>query len=70
MFEILYQDEIGKRWTSDYLFETLSDAKEYLKNKGFTENNRIFERENYNWSTYTKALITHKDIFGGQSTCR
>ena len=57
MFIITYDDQVGNRWNCEYVFENFGDAKNFLIENGFIENNRIFVRENYNWITYQKAII-------------
>jgi hypothetical protein len=63
LFTITYEDEVYKRWNSDYVFEDLEDVKDYLKDQGFIENNRIFQRKDYNWSNYVKAYIKPLTVY-------
>lgn len=58
MFQITFEDETNKQWHCEYVFDSFDDAKEYLKNRGFTERNRLFERFGYNWVYYTLAYIS------------
>lgn len=59
MFVIMFENEAGIRRVHENGFKNFDDAKQYLKDEGFVENNRLFERENYNWITFGKAFITH-----------
>jgi hypothetical protein len=70
MFEITFEDEIHRRWSSEFIFRSLDEAKNYLLSKGFIERNRLFYREKYNWSIYLKAYIMSKKIYdeGGNLT--
>lgn len=68
MFIIIYDDQVGNRWNCEYVFENFDDAKNFLIENGFVENNRIFIRENYNWITYQKAIINPvTTIYDGNS---
>lgn len=58
MFIITFENEKYKQWSCEYLFNHFNDAKDFLKEKGFIEKNRLFERKDYNWSKYVKAYIT------------
>jgi len=42
MYTILYENKYNKQYCSDYCFNELSEAKDHLESKGYTENNRIF----------------------------
>ncbi len=63
MFAITYVDEIHSQWNDEYLFNKFEDAKQYLIDKGFIENNRVFEREELSWITYRKAYINPMKLY-------
>lgn len=63
MFEVTFEDELHRQWSSEFIFYNVEDAKEYLLDKGFIEKNRIFERKHYNWSVFLKAYISPKKIY-------
>lgn len=65
MFEITFEDQIHRHWSSGFVFEHFADAKDYLIKQGFIEKNRLFVRENYNWSLYLKAYISPVKIYVG-----
>lgn len=63
MFAITFEDEVYNQWSCEYVFNNFEDAKNYLISQGFIEKNRIFERKNYNWSSYLKAYITPRKVY-------
>lgn len=63
MFDITFEDEFNRQWSSEFVFYTYDDAKSYLLDRGFTENNRLFERGSYNWSKGLKAYISPLKIY-------
>ncbi len=63
MFAITYVDKVHSRWNDEYLFNKFEDAKQYLIDKGFIENNRVFEKEEFPWITYRKAYINPMKIY-------
>ena len=63
MFVIMFENEVHKQWSCEYIFNELSDAKKYLINQGFLEKNRLFIRENYRWSKYVKAYIAPRKLY-------
>jgi hypothetical protein len=65
MFTITFEDEIHRQWECEFLFTTFKEAKKYLTDQDFVEKNRLYYRENYNWSKYLKAYIIPKKIYKG-----
>lgn len=63
MFSITFEDEVYRQWEFEAIFLTFNEAKKYLINQGFVEKNRLFYRENYNWSKYLKAYITPRKVY-------
>lgn len=63
MFGITFENEIYKQWSCEYVFNSFDDAKDFLKEQGFIEKNRLFYRENYNWSEYIKAYISPRKVY-------
>lgn len=63
MFIITFEDETHIRWSYEYVFEDIEDAKGYLKGTGFIEKNRLFIREDYVWSKFLKAYITPLKVY-------
>lgn len=63
MFEVTFENEIHKQWSCDYIFYEFEDAKEYLKDIGFIQRDRVFIRENYNWITFQKAYISPVKVY-------
>lgn len=62
MFIILYENEAGTRWVYEEGFDEFADAKKHLLDEGFIENNRRFERRNYNWITLNRASIVNVKV--------
>jgi hypothetical protein len=63
MFTITFEDEVYKQWSCEFIFNEFEEAKKYLIEQGFSEKNRLFVRENYNWSKYIKAYISPRKIY-------
>lgn len=65
MYLITYENEKYKKFHDDYVFDSYDSAKNYLKQKGFVEDNRTFKRINYNWVAYQKAYIEPLKLYKG-----
>lgn len=61
MFTIMYENKFGKQFCEDFYFESVSDVKSYLNNKGYIENNRVYYSEG-DWFK-TKAYIQPLKLF-------
>lgn len=63
MFAITFENEVYRQWSCEFLFNNFEDAKRYLLSQGFAEKNRLFVREDFNWSKYIKAYISPRKIY-------
>lgn len=56
MFTIIFENKNMKQFNSDYYFDTLEEAYEYLKEEGYSNNNRIFIKTT-DWGGNQKAFV-------------
>jgi hypothetical protein len=63
VFVITFENEVYKQWSCEFVFGSFESAKGYLLNQGFVEKNRLFVREDYNWSIYLKAYISPIKVY-------
>jgi hypothetical protein len=63
MYSITIYPETNRIWTLDICFETYSDAKDYLIEDGYVEENRWFKRSSNGWYGDSKAIINKMKIY-------
>lgn len=66
MYTITYKDQSFKQWSSEYVFNTFTDAKGYLEGRGFKGNGGVMEREITGWCEKLKAYIELRKVYGGE----
>lgn len=63
MYTITFENQTHNQWTSKYIFESYHDARAYLISHGFNPKSGLFIRGKYNWSSFTKAYITPREVW-------
>lgn len=58
MKTIIYQNQYGKQFNEDMIFNNLLDTKNFLINRGFKEEAQVFYKTS-DWGGITKAFIKH-----------
>ena len=58
---ITFENEQNQEWDCSYFFDTPEEAKEYLKEQGYEqEEDRFFYNRDNGWCEYIKAIIEQK----------
>jgi hypothetical protein len=65
MYSITIYTEENTVWNLDLCFKSYSDAKGYLIDNGYIEDNRWFLRHSNGWYGNTKAIINKLKIYKG-----
>ncbi|MFQ3543583.1 hypothetical protein Q7A53_05810 [Halobacillus rhizosphaerae] len=64
MFGIEYEDKCGKRYSSEYIFNSYDEAVNFLVKGGFNMvHYAIFDKVNDGWLDYQRAFVSKKMIY-------